>query len=158
MPHSNISRLDNVRLLGVSWLLSETFHQGARSKFWVGKRLFAAHLTISPKCVRCNVLEKSIAHAFFHCPVLSLLCKLLESYPVRVRNRKFFVLETCSASSNVVLSLNGSEHSVFLCLLGIMSFTNTKSWLRFCFREKDSLLWGLAKGGWKLRVCVAWKV
>ena len=41
-----------------------------RNALWVGKRLFAAQLTISPECVRCSALEESIEHAFFHCLVV----------------------------------------------------------------------------------------
>ena len=91
-----------------------------RNALWVGKRLFAAQQAISPECGRCGDLEETISHAFFHCPVVRPLCKLLEGYMVRILNGKFFVLEASSVCSNVVPRLNRQEHYVFLCLLGVM--------------------------------------
>ena len=91
-----------------------------RNALWVGKKLFAAQQVISPECGRCGDLEETIGHAFFHCPVVRPLCKLLEGYMVRILNGKFFVLEASSVCSNVVPKLNRLEHYVFLCLLGVM--------------------------------------
>ena len=142
-----------------------------RNALWVGKKLFAAQQAISPECGRCGDLEETISHAFFHCPVVRPLCKLLEGYMVRILNGKFFVLEASSVCSNVVPRLNRQEHYVFLCLLGVMRvvmwttrkkelyetslfllrpwwhFTNTKSKSKSGLRERDSLRWSLAKGG-----------
>ena len=149
-----------------------------QNALWVGKK-FSAHLAISPECGRCGALEESINHAFFHCPVVQSLCKLLEGFMVRIPNGKFFVLEASSVCSNVVAKLNRLEHNVFLCLLGIMRvviwtrkkeffedvfffsdpgvlFLNTKLKSKSGLRERDSLRWSLAKGGWLLRACVAW--
>ena len=91
-----------------------------RDALWVGKKLFAAQQVISPECGRCGDLEETISHTFFHCPVVRPLCKLLEGYMVCILNGKFFVLEASSVCSNVVPKLNRLEHSVFLCLLGVM--------------------------------------
>ena len=91
-----------------------------RNALWVGKKLFAAQQVISPECGRCGDLEETISHAFFHCPVVRPLCKLLEGYMVRILDGKFFVLEASSVCSNVVPRLNRQEHYVFLCLLGVM--------------------------------------
>ena len=91
-----------------------------RNVLWVGKKLFLAQQVISPECSRCGAWEESIDHAFFHCPVVRPLCKLLEGYMVRILNGKFFVLEASSVCSNVVPKLKRQEHYVFLCLLGIM--------------------------------------
>ena len=91
-----------------------------RNALWVGKKLFSAQQAISPECGRCSDLEESIDHAFFQCPVVRPLCKLLEGYMVRILNGKFFVLEDSSVFSNMVLRLNRQKHYVFLCLLGIM--------------------------------------
>ena len=87
---------------------------------WVGKKLFSAQQAILPECGRCGDLEETIGHAFFHCPVVRPLCKLLEGYMVRILNGKFLVLEASSVCSNVVLKLNRQEHYVFLCLLSVM--------------------------------------
>ena len=91
-----------------------------RNALWVGKKLFSAQQAISPECGRCGYLEETIGHAFFHCPVVRPLCKLLEGYMVRILNGKFFVLEASSVCSNVVPKLNRQEHYVFLCLLCVM--------------------------------------
>ena len=72
--------------LPLTWLV-------IRNALWVGKKLFAAQQVISPECGRCGDLEETISHAFFHCPVVRPLCKLLEGYMVRILNGKFFVLE-----------------------------------------------------------------
>ena len=88
-----------------------------RNALWIGKKLFAAQQAISPECGRCGDLEETIGHAFFHCPVVRPLCKLLEGYMVRILNGKFFVLEASSVCSNVVPKLNRQGHYVFLCLL-----------------------------------------
>ena len=97
----------------ITWLI-------IRKVLWVGKRLFSAWLSISPVCIRCGDMKESIEYAFFHCPVVRLLCKLLEGYMVRTLNGRFFVLEASSVCSNVVPSLNRSEQYVFLCLLGVL--------------------------------------
>ena len=97
----------------LTWLIT-------RNALWVGKKSFSAQQAISPECGRCGDLEESIDHAFFHCPVVRPLCKLLEGYMVRMLNGKFFVLEASSVCSNVVPRLNRQKHYVFLCLLGIM--------------------------------------
>ena len=91
-----------------------------RNALWVGKNLFAAQQAISPECGWCGDLEETIGHAFFHCPVVRPLCKLLEGYMVCILNGNFFVLEASSVCSNVVPKLNRQEHYVFLCLLGVM--------------------------------------
>ena len=91
-----------------------------RNALWVSKKLFSAQQAISPECDWCGDLEESIGHAFFHCPVVQPLYKLLEGYMVRILNGKFFVLEASSVCSNVVPKLNRQEHYVFLCLLGAM--------------------------------------
>ena len=91
-----------------------------RNALWVGKKLFSTQQSFSPECGRCGDLEESIDHAFFHCPVVRPLCKILEGYMVRILNGKFLVLEASSVRSNVVPKLNRQEHYVFLCFLGIM--------------------------------------
>ena len=91
-----------------------------RNALCVGKKLFSARQAISPERGLCGDLEETIGHAFFHCPVVRPLCKLLEGYMVRILNGKFFVLEASSVCSNVVPKLNRQEHYVFLCLLGVM--------------------------------------
>ena len=91
-----------------------------RNALWVGKKLFSVQQAILPECGRCGDLEETIGHAFFHCPVVRPLCKLLEGYMVRILNGKFFVLEASSVCSNVVLKLNRQEHYVFLCSLSVM--------------------------------------
>ena len=83
-----------------------------RKALWVGKKLFAAQQAISPECGRCGDLE-TIGHAFFHCPVVRPLCKLLEGYMVRILNGKFFVLEASSVCSNVVPKLNRQDIMCF---------------------------------------------
>ena len=85
-----------------------------QNAFWVGKRLFSAGLAISPECVRCGGMEESIAHAFFHCPIVQPLRELPEGYMVRVQNGKFFVLKASSVCHNVAPSLSRSEHVSFL--------------------------------------------
>ena len=84
-----------------------------RSSLWVGKKLFSACLSISSECIRCGDREESISHAFFHSPVVPALSKFLEGYTVREMKGKFFILEASSVYSNVILSLNRSEHYVF---------------------------------------------
>ena len=84
------------------------------SAFWVGKKNFSARLAISPECVRCGDMEVSIAYAFFRCSVVGPLWKLLEGWMVCVLKGNLFVQETCSGYSNVVLSLNRTEHDVSL--------------------------------------------
>ena len=91
-----------------------------RNALWVGKKLFTARLVISPECVRCGDLEESIEHAFFHCPVVRPLCKLLAGYMVHILNGRFFVQKASSVCSNVVPSLNRPEHYVFLSLFGVL--------------------------------------
>ena len=149
--------------VSLTWLIS-------RNDLWVGKKLLAARLAISPECVRCSDLEESIEYAFFYFPVERQLCKPLESYIVRILNgRFFFYLEVSSVCSNVMLSLNRSEYYVFLCLLGVLrvgiwakqqnEFHEGESFLSQTLltfykhqikgsglRERDSLHWGLAKG------------
>ena len=88
-----------------------------RNALWVGKKLLAAQQAISPEC---GDLEETIGHAFFQCPVVRPLCKLLEGYMVHILNGKFFVLEASSVCSNVVPKLNRQEYYLFLCLLGVM--------------------------------------
>ena len=87
---------------------------------WVGKKLFSAQLVISPEFGQCGAWEESIDHAFFHCPVVRLRCKLLERYMVRILNGKFFVLEANFVCSSVIPKLNRQEHYVFLCFHSIM--------------------------------------
>ena len=91
-----------------------------RNALWVGKKLFSVQQAISPECGRCGDLEETIGHAFFHCPVVPPLCKLLEGYMVRILNGKFFVLEASSVCRKVIPKLNRQGHYVFLCLLGVM--------------------------------------
>ena len=91
-----------------------------RNALWVSKRLFTADLANSRGCVRCGGGIESMAHAFFHCPAVQPLCKLLEGFMVRMLRGGFFVLEASSVCSNVVPSLDRKIHYVFLCLLGIM--------------------------------------
>ena len=91
-----------------------------QNALWFGKRLFTAQLAISPECGRCIALEETIDHAFFHCPVVQALCKLLEGFMLRILNGKFFVLEASSVCSNVIPKLNRPAHYMFLCLLGIL--------------------------------------
>ena len=81
-------------------------------------------------------MEESIAHAFFHCPVIQPLFKLLEGYIVCVRVGKFFVLEANSVCNNVVLSLYRLEHYVFLYSFGIMNYDldNATEGKSFCFQ------------------------
>ena len=77
-------------------------------------------LDISSECCWHGFLEESIDHAFFHCPVMRPLCKLLEGFIFRILHGKFFVLEASSVCSNVVPKLNRQGYYVFLYLLGIM--------------------------------------
>ena len=91
-----------------------------RGALWVGKRLFRAKQATSPGCVRCSAGEESLLHAFFDCPVVKPLCKLLEGFMVRMLHGKPFVLKAESVISNVVTALDRRKHYVFLCLLGIM--------------------------------------
>ena len=91
----------------VTWLV-------IRDALWVGKKLFSVQLAISLECSWCSALEETIVHAFFHCPVVQLLCKLLEGFMVYILNGKFFVLEASSVCSNVVPKLNRQEHCVSL--------------------------------------------
>ena len=91
-----------------------------QSALWVGKKLFSGHLRILPECVWCGGMGESISHYFFRCPVVWPLCRHLEGFNVYVLNWKSFVQETSSVCRNVVLSLNRTEHYVFLCVLGIM--------------------------------------
>ena len=102
-----------------------------QNALWVVKKLFSARQAILPECGLCGDLEETMSDAFFHCPVVRPLCKLLEGYMVRILNGKFFVLEASSVCSNVVLKLNRQEHYVFLCLLGVMYV----------------VIWSFAKGG-----------
>ena len=154
----------------LNWLL-------IRSTLRVRKKLFSAPLAISCECIRCDDIDESIALSFFYWPIIWLLWKLLEGYRVRVLIRKFFILETSSVCSNIVPSLNKRDHHVFLCLLDIWTtrqkgfhkgnsfsslmlvvFLSTKLEIKFCLRDKDSLLRNSAKNGWMLCVCVARKV
>ena len=112
-PWAPIMRCLNNDEASLIWLV-------IRNALWVGKKLFSAQQVISPKCGRCGDLEETIDHAFFHCPVVQPLCKVLDGYMVCILNGKFFVLEASSVCSNVVPKLNRQEHYVFLCLLCIM--------------------------------------
>ena len=47
-------------------------------------------------------LKEPIEHAFFYCPVVRPLSKLLEGEMARIFGGQFFVLEASSVSSNVV--------------------------------------------------------
>ena len=75
---------EKVRLLwpSLTWLV-------IRWALWVGKKLFAERLAISPECVRCGDLGESIEHTF-HSPVVRPLSRILEGYMVRILSGKFF--------------------------------------------------------------------
>ena len=79
---------------------------------WVVKKLFAARLAMSLECVCCDEMKEPIGHTFFHCSIIRLLCQLLDGYLVRILNEN-------SLFSKPVLSLNSTEHNVFLYLLGL---------------------------------------
>lgn len=49
-------------------------------------------LVVSLDCVFSNDMEVSIEHAFFHCVVVYLLCRLVESYMVCMLCRQTFIL------------------------------------------------------------------
>ena len=61
-----------------------------QNALWVGKKLFTVLLAIFPECIWCGALGVSIEHAFFHCLVVQLLCRLLEGYMVCILGGKFF--------------------------------------------------------------------
>ena len=79
-----------------------------------GSAIVFSARAISPECGRCGDLEDSIDNAFFHCPIVRPLYKVLEGCMVRILSGKFFVLETSSVCSNVVPKLNRQEHCVSL--------------------------------------------
>ena len=91
-----------------------------RNGLWVAKRSFAAGLVDSPECVRCGDMEESIEHAFYHCSTVHPLCELIEGYMVRILKTTFFALDASAVCSNVVASLEKTDHYVLLCLLGIL--------------------------------------
>ena len=91
-----------------------------RNALWVGKKLFAAGLVISPECVRCGDMEESLEHAFVHCSIVRPVCQLVEGFMVRVLNVPFFALDASVMCSNVVPFQDKRKHYVLQCLLGIM--------------------------------------
>ena len=107
-PRATISDLPSVRCLknkesSLTWLVIQ-------SPLWVSKKLFTACLIILPVCIHCGDMRESILHAFFYCPVLRPLQKLLDGYILSILNEKFFVLEASSVCSHVVTLLNRMEH------------------------------------------------
>ena len=64
--------------------------------------------------------EESLEHAFFSCPVVKPLLKVLEGIMVRIQYGKPFTLGVRAALNNVVTSLARDKLYVFLCLLGVM--------------------------------------
>jgi len=91
-----------------------------RGALWVGKRLKKAGLATPPVCVRCRGEEESLVHAFFTCPVVKPLLKLLEGFMVRMQNGKSFTLDVRAVLNNVVTSLDRNKLYVLLCLLGVV--------------------------------------
>lgn len=94
----NLKCLNKVEVL-LTWL-------GGQDAFWVGKKLCAIRLVISPECFHCGN-----AHS-------SPLCGLIGGFMVRILHGKIFALEANSVCRNAVTPLINTEHYVSFCLLG----------------------------------------
>ena len=125
----------------------------------------------------CSNMEETIIHTFFHCHIVRLLCKLHESYMVCLLNGKFLVLIANCVRSNAVQNTTcfsaysalwesgfgqcnrmDSKKASLFHFQHWWHFINTKLRLKFCLRSKYSLCWSMTKSGWKLHICVVWKV
>lgn len=67
----------------------------------VGKKLCAAVLAVTPKCVGCGWAVESLGHIFFHCSV-----ELIECYMFRI--------EASSVCRNVLPQLKKNEDRVLV--------------------------------------------
>ena len=64
--------------------------------FGSARNCFQRNRLFRQSCGRCGDLKESTDHAFFHCPVVQPLCKLLEGYMVRILNGSQFCVQQCS--------------------------------------------------------------
>lgn len=80
---SGLRSLNNNKA-SLTWLVSW-------KAFWIGKKLYAVGLAVTPKCACCSELVKTLGHILIHCSVVRPLSELIKGYVVHILGGKFLV-------------------------------------------------------------------